>query len=85
MYEPSVVNTVVLGVLLGLMMALTRFLLSLNKINTMLEKKAPKIGQEPLPEDTFSEEAICTKEPSVDEFTRLMINELEKFTSRFRR
>jgi len=85
MYEPTVVSTVVLGVVLGLLMALARLFLSLGKKNMLLEPKTPKVWSEPLPEDSFPEEAICTTQPSVDEFESLMIKELEKFGSRFKR
>jgi hypothetical protein len=85
MFEHSNVEVIAPVVFLGLTFFILMLLLCSRKNNKLFESKPPSAGQEPLPEDNFQEEAICAKKPSVDEFERLMIKELERLGSRFKR
>jgi hypothetical protein len=85
MFEHSIF---VPGVLLGLLLAylITRFVVNSGKNNELFRVQPCGIWQEPHPEDNFPEEAIFTnKKPTVDNFERLMIKELERLGSRFKR
>ena len=85
MFEHSIVEVIAPGVILGLTLLISMLLLCSGKNNKLFESKPPSVGQEPLPEENFPEEAIYAKKPSVDEFERLMIKELERLGSRFKR
>lgn len=76
------------GVLLGLMMYYLLMKLAVNsgKNNELFGVQPCVVWQEPHPEDNFPEEEIATNnKPTVDDFERLMLKELDKLGSRFKR